>query len=246
MKENLKIPAGYLAAVLHSHTEKSDGMVSPQQLVQAAAKKGVAVLAITDHDTMAGVKEGQKAGAALGVEVISGEEITTGLFRPKHIIGLNLERPVPSLKPLEWTIEEIRRWGGLVIIPHPLNGITALRESDIERLTKNYPLDGIEVTNTDETGKQQNRLKTLLSTLGDKVGAQLGASDCHFGEKDLLSAYTLFPGTSLEDFLKALKNKTTKPIQGSLTQIPLAGRVKQHFQAIVILGIRRYFSRNLK
>jgi hypothetical protein len=214
--------------------------------VEAAAKNSIRVLAITDHDTMAGVAEAQKAGAALGVDVISGEEITTGFFRPKHIIGLNLEKPVPYLKNPEWTIEEIKKHGGLVIIPHPLDGIAAFEGRDIENLAKKGLVDGIEMITGHGNDEQQSRLKSLLDTLGDKVGALLGAPDCHFGDQDLLSAYTIFPGKSLEDFFKAVENRTTRPIQGSVTQIPLAERVKQHFRANVVLGIRRYFLRNLK
>ena len=51
---------------LHTHTTASDGTHTPQQLVSRAAKLAVKVLAITDHDSTAGVAEAQAAGAKVG------------------------------------------------------------------------------------------------------------------------------------------------------------------------------------
>ena len=46
---------------LHSHSNASDGTLSPRNLVEYASKKGVSVLALTDHDTTAGLVEAKKA-----------------------------------------------------------------------------------------------------------------------------------------------------------------------------------------
>jgi 3',5'-nucleoside bisphosphate phosphatase len=62
---------------LHAHTTASDGSDPPQALVQAAAAAGIGVLAVTDHDTVAGVAAAQQAGRRLGVEVLAGCELTT-------------------------------------------------------------------------------------------------------------------------------------------------------------------------
>jgi len=61
---------------LHAHSRVSDGTDSPAELVAAAQAAGLDVVALTDHDTMAGVDEAQAAGAALGVEVVPGIEVT--------------------------------------------------------------------------------------------------------------------------------------------------------------------------
>jgi predicted metal-dependent phosphoesterase TrpH len=61
---------------LHTHTYYSDGTLSPTELVRKAKNKGLAGLAITDHDTTAGVPEGIEAGQQYGVEVIPGVEIS--------------------------------------------------------------------------------------------------------------------------------------------------------------------------
>lgn len=73
---------------LHCHTTASDGTVSPADLVRHAAERGVDVIAITDHDTVAGVAEGLRAGAELGVRVIPGIELSTRHdTRDVHILG---------------------------------------------------------------------------------------------------------------------------------------------------------------
>lgn len=62
---------------LHSHTRASDGSDTPQELVAAAAGAGVGVLAVTDHDTLAAVETARALGRRLGVEVLTGCELTT-------------------------------------------------------------------------------------------------------------------------------------------------------------------------
>ena len=61
---------------LHAHTLASDGSDRPDELVAAAAAAGVEVLAVTDHDTVAGVAGARAAGERLGVEVLTGCELT--------------------------------------------------------------------------------------------------------------------------------------------------------------------------
>ncbi|KOP64051.1 metal-dependent phosphoesterase [Bacillus sp. FJAT-18019] len=62
---------------LHSHTQASDGMNTPSENVQMAAERGLAALAITDHDTVAGVEEALQAGKRLNITVVPGVEIST-------------------------------------------------------------------------------------------------------------------------------------------------------------------------
>ena len=63
-------------ADLHSHTTASDGELSPEALIDRAAGAGVAVLAVTDHDTVAGVARAIARGKERGVDVIPGCELT--------------------------------------------------------------------------------------------------------------------------------------------------------------------------
>lgn len=76
------------ACDLHTHTLASDGMNEPAENVRLASEKGLAALAITDHDTVAGVKEALEAGARLGVTVVPGVEISTMAGgKDIHVLG---------------------------------------------------------------------------------------------------------------------------------------------------------------
>lgn len=80
---------------LHTHSTCSDGMLTPVQLVEKAASSGVQVLALTDHDTMAGVPAAQETANRLGIRLIPGVEISAkvtakaknGFEEPVHILG---------------------------------------------------------------------------------------------------------------------------------------------------------------
>ena len=63
-------------ADLHLHSRHSDGADAPSSLVEEAAKGGLEVISLTDHDTLSGVPEAQEAGLRLGVRVISGVELS--------------------------------------------------------------------------------------------------------------------------------------------------------------------------
>lgn len=84
---------------LHAHTTASDGAFTPSELVARAAKLGLRVIAITDHDSTEGVAEGLAAGRALGIEVIPGVEINTDVPRSEvHILGYFVRHDDPTLR----------------------------------------------------------------------------------------------------------------------------------------------------
>jgi 3',5'-nucleoside bisphosphate phosphatase len=73
---------------LHLHTTASDGLLSPRELVHRAADAGLTTIAVTDHDTVGGVKEAAQAGTQLGVRVVPGIEITAVEHeRDVHVLG---------------------------------------------------------------------------------------------------------------------------------------------------------------
>ena len=83
---------------LHLHTTASDGRSSPEQLVRTAAAAGVTTLAVTDHDTTAGVAAARAAAVAVGVQVVMGIEITAVLDgRDVHILGYFFDDTCPEL-----------------------------------------------------------------------------------------------------------------------------------------------------
>ena len=76
---------------LHVHSTASDGSRAPADVVQEARRVGLAAIALTDHDTVAGVAEASAAGRAHGVRVVSGVELSAVEGDVEtHILGLHL------------------------------------------------------------------------------------------------------------------------------------------------------------
>src|SRR5690625_1359086 len=94
----------HLVFDLHSHSNCSDGILSPQALVSRAKEKGVTVLALTDHDTIAGIEPARQAAADEGVTLVAGIEFSSRWgSREVHVLGLGLNAESPPL------LEEIGR-----------------------------------------------------------------------------------------------------------------------------------------
>lgn len=72
---------------MHVHTSKSDGTYTPEGVVRLAQKVGLKAMAITDHDTVAGVSCAQKAAEGSRLEIIPGIEISVGNMGSTHILG---------------------------------------------------------------------------------------------------------------------------------------------------------------
>lgn len=73
---------------LHTHTYYSDGALSPYELVRLAKSRGIAALAVTDHDTVDGLQEAAEAGKKFGVEVVNGVEMSVTLGEQElHLLG---------------------------------------------------------------------------------------------------------------------------------------------------------------
>ncbi|HMY96163.1 MAG TPA: PHP domain-containing protein [Pseudomonadales bacterium] len=94
---------------LHSHSTASDGALSPTALVERAHRAGVTLLALTDHDTVAGVAEATAAAEQHGeaIRVVPGIEISCHWGRcALHLIGLGIDI---DHEPLLRLIEQLRR-----------------------------------------------------------------------------------------------------------------------------------------
>jgi predicted metal-dependent phosphoesterase TrpH len=77
---------------LHCHSNQSDGILSPDALLSRAKQRGVDVLALTDHDTIAGLASAQQAAREQGVQLINGIEFSSQWGKNGvHIVGLGVD-----------------------------------------------------------------------------------------------------------------------------------------------------------
>ncbi|MDP9090142.1 MAG: PHP domain-containing protein [Pseudomonadota bacterium] len=95
---------------LHTHSTCSDGSLTPTTLLSCAASAGIQVLALTDHDTVAGIEEAQRSAAALGITLVPGVEISASWrAQAVHVLGLWIDPASPTLREKLQTQGELRR-----------------------------------------------------------------------------------------------------------------------------------------
>ncbi|MEE2787684.1 MAG: PHP domain-containing protein [Myxococcota bacterium] len=82
---------------LHMHSIKSDGEMSPKALVQRAVSRSLKAIAITDHDTVAGVEEALEAAAEHELDIVPAIEVSAWLDREIHILGFFIDHTCPAL-----------------------------------------------------------------------------------------------------------------------------------------------------
>jgi hypothetical protein len=93
---------------LHTHSTASDGTLLPAELVARASVAGVSVLALTDHDTTAGLDEAERVAVHLDVQLIPGIEISVSWNKMTvHVVGLGFDR---GYEPLQRGLEQLREF----------------------------------------------------------------------------------------------------------------------------------------
>ena len=80
-----------IKADLHMHSTASDGMYAPDELMKRAAARGFTHVALTDHDSMAGIPLARRAAKALGMTLIHGVELSCGAQKEIHVLGYGFD-----------------------------------------------------------------------------------------------------------------------------------------------------------
>jgi 3',5'-nucleoside bisphosphate phosphatase len=92
---------------LHSHTNESDGSASPAELIDIARRTGIGILAITDHDTLAGYDRALPIANDAGIDLICGIELSAKLQgHSAHLLGYFLNND--ELRPFREWIKELQ------------------------------------------------------------------------------------------------------------------------------------------
>ncbi len=213
----LTTPAGYSRADLHMHTNLGDGWASPAQVIQEARRRGLRLIAVTDHDHLEGARrvaellareaQATAGGVACPLELVMGVEVTT---RQGHLLGLFVEKAPRAMRPVEETIDEIKAQGGLVIVPHPFGRLvpSLSRKRIAELLNRGYLIDALEMYNPSPANASQRHLVRQANQ--EWQLAEVAGSDAHFWQH-IGVAYTLFPGQSADDLRQAILQHRVSP-----------------------------------
>lgn len=199
-------------ADLHIHTIYSyDGAASVPAVLKRARQTGLDVIAVTDHDEIAGSLKALELAPACGIEVIPGTEVTTS---EGDLLALNVTEKIPHARPLVETVLKVGELGGFCIAPHPMAGglgmkslsaysiLKALRDPDVTRI-----LIAIETYNATTIDKMSNHYARILAERLDI--AQTASSDAHIVEAIGLGV-TEFEGRSAQDLVEALKRRDVR------------------------------------
>ncbi|MBI5950050.1 MAG: PHP domain-containing protein [Chloroflexi bacterium] len=199
-------------ADLHIHTTYSyDGTASVRDVLGKAKQLGLNVIAVTDHDEIAGALKAVEYAPKYGVEVIPGSEITTA---DGDLLAFFIREKVPARLPLVETVLRVRELGGFCIAPHPMAGGMGMKSLGkrviLEALRNPQVADtllGIETYNASVIDRISNQYAHILASRLDI--AHVGNSDAHVVDAIGLGA-TEFEGDSAADLLVTLKAKSTR------------------------------------
>lgn len=199
-------------ADLHLHTIYSyDGTATVSSVLRRAKENGLDVIAITDHDEIAGALEAVKLASTFGVDVIPASEITTA---DGDLLALFITEKIPAQLSLIETVLRVRELGGVCIAPHPMAGGMGMKSLSAYAILKALlnpqvaeTLLGIETYNGTAIDRMSNHYAKIFAN-GLNI-AQTGSSDAHMIDTIGFGA-TEFEGNTAQDLLKALREKTTK------------------------------------
>ncbi len=204
-------------ADLHLHTPGSDGLVTVDEWRQEADRRGIDVIAITDHDHLETIRDWHRSDretprddAAVGVDVIPGVELTAR-GRAVHI-GVLFGGAIPDEIPRAGTrLPDIIRWAreipdSIVILVHPLPVIWRWQLHGLRR--RGLLPDAIETRYPFANGKTRDLERTAR-----RIGvACLGASDAHLHPEHLGINLTAFEGRTQADLLAAIRTQQTSAL----------------------------------
>jgi predicted metal-dependent phosphoesterase TrpH len=193
-------------ADLHVHTiYSSDSVITPEDLVFYAKKRGLNAVAVTDHNQIAGAR---KIAAETDFLIIPGTEVSS---RDGHIVGLNVNEVIPRDLSADETVDRIHRAGGVAIACHPY----ALFKGSIgQHVTAKF--DAVETINASSFPFRS------ASSKAEKLAKQfnlprVAGTDAHYAPV-IGCAYTVIDSElNLESMLKAIVDGRCEPAGGSIS-----------------------------
>jgi hypothetical protein len=179
---------------LHVHSNYSrDGQSTIEDILRAARAKGLDGVAITDHNTNEGARYALQVVDKVtpGLLVIPGEEVST---RSGHLIVLGITRDIKPGMSVEETIREAKKFGGIIVVPHPYNrprhGISIPAGADAAEVYNSRFIFGIH----NRVAKRKARELKLPEVAGSDaheasmVGSAITCVDADMDLKDVLES----------------------------------------------------------
>jgi len=183
-----------------------DGTASVPAVLARAKQIGLDVIAITDHDEIAGSLKALELAPHYGLEVIPAVEVTT---TEGDLLALNITENIPRDRPLIETVLKVRELGGFCIAPHPMAGGFGMKSLSAYSILKalRHPavaqtLIAIETYNATTLDKMSNHYARILAERLEI--ARTASSDAHVLEAIGLGA-TEFAGRTAQDLMIALQ-----------------------------------------
>jgi len=200
-------------ADLHMHSTYSDGSATIEQILEHVQyNTNLDVIAITDHDVIESSLRArdlwQKGNYRF--DFVVGEEVST---KEGHLLGLFIEKRIPTGLSIERSIDLIHEQGGLAVIAHPLHRLFrhSCQRDVMDRIhaSKDVWLDGIETWNASFCGIYGNQVAMQTNRAVYRL-PELGNSDAH-----TLNAIgfgvTWFEGKNALDVRKTIENGLSAP-----------------------------------
>ncbi|MFH0832706.1 MAG: CehA/McbA family metallohydrolase [Candidatus Aenigmatarchaeota archaeon] len=181
---------------LHTHSRYSDGINTPEEIVRYAKAIGLDGIAVTDHDSVKGLKEAEKIAKEVKIMLVPGVEITT---HAGDILALNVSEVFHG-SPLE-IIDKIHSAGGIAILAHPFIGLT--HDSLINSKEALKKIDAIEIFNAFTPLEYNIQAMEFANRFGI---AGVAGSDAHFLE----AVGTAFTISKDKKILEAIKKGNVK------------------------------------
>lgn len=121
-------------ADLHTHTSYSDGCLSPSALVEKAAERGIAVLSVTDHDTVEGLDDAGEAARAREIHFVPGVELSVSVGEVEvHLLAYGIQPEHPALRDHLQAMRKARRRRAWTMIERLRNEGLDIADGQLER-----------------------------------------------------------------------------------------------------------------
>jgi hypothetical protein len=202
---------------MHVHScYSADSVITPEELVFYAKKRGLDGVAVTDHDNLDGPL---KIAAETDFLIIPGIEVRSS---DGHILGLNVKEPISAKLSATETVNRIHDAGGIAVACHPVG----LFKGGLGKRT-NSSFDAVEVINSSAVPFRYSVTQSMK--IASRLGKpRLAGSDAHYGP-EIGCAYTVVnTEPNANDVVKAICRGLCQPFGNS---IPWTVRLKRLVEA---------------